>query len=138
MNAKTATDLVRKFADAWARCDVDAVIAMLAPGIIYQHPPLQAVVGHEAVRALITPNMTAAQTITWEFMAIESDAVGRQVMTERVDHFQFPEGVVAVPLMGIFEIENGLIAKWREYADIQSFLQSLKAIGRGSPVENLT
>jgi limonene-1,2-epoxide hydrolase len=87
-------------------------------------------IGREAVRRLITPNLRAVQEMRWEFKAIEADDAGRLVLTERIDSFIYDSGRVDVPLMGIFEIEHGLISAWREYADIGKFVRDMQAIGR--------
>lgn len=129
--------LVRAFGRAWDRCDIEATLSMMSSDVVYQNVPLPAMVGHDAVRAFITPNMKAAERMNWEFLAIEADNEGKRVLTERIDSFIFKEGTVAVPVMGIFEIENGLIARWRDYADIGSFVRNMKALGLGTPVEQM-
>lgn len=45
--------------------------------------------------------------------------VGGKVLTERIDHIIDASGntVVSIRIMGIFEIENGKIAAWRDYFD---------------------
>ncbi len=125
-----AVALVHAFGRAWERCDIDGILSMLSPGIVYQNVPLPALRGHDEVRAFITPNLTAAERTEWVFLAAEADADGRRVLTERVDSFIFDNGVVAVPLMGIFEIDDGLIVRWRDYADLASFMRDMAAIGR--------
>jgi len=122
--------LVHAFGRAWERCDITAILDMLAPDAVYQNVPLPEMVGHEAIRAFITPSLTAAERMIWVFLATEADAAGKRVLTERVDSFVFPEGTVAAPVMGIFEIEGGLIARWRDYADLGSFARDMQAIGR--------
>ena len=123
--------LVHEFGKAWDRCDIEGVLAMMAPDVVYQNVPIPEMRGHDAVRTFITPNMKAAQRMDWVFLHTVSNADGSKVMTERVDSFIFDEGTVACPVMGIFEIEDGLIKKWRDYADIGSFVRDMTAIGRG-------
>ena len=48
-------------------------------------------------------------------------ADGPIVMTERVDHLIWAERTVSLPLMGIFEIHNGVITAWRDYFDLNQF-----------------
>jgi len=127
---KQAIELVHAFGRAWDACDVEAIMAMLAPDCVYQNVPVPEMVGHTAIRAFITPSLKAAERMEWEFRATVADETGRLVLTERVDRFMFPQGVVAVPLMGIFEIAGGLIAAWRDYADIGSFVRDMQGIGR--------
>jgi limonene-1,2-epoxide hydrolase len=44
---------------------------------------------------------------------------GNKVLTERIDHMVNAAGetTYSAPVMGIFEIENGKIAAWRDYFD---------------------
>ena len=136
MRPEAAISLVRDFGAAWDRCDVEAVLEMMAADVGYENVPLPPMNGRDEVRAFITPNMGAAERMDWKFLAVEADAAGRRVLTERVDSFIFEEGTVAVRLMGIFEIEDGKIARWRDYADIASFVGAMKAINRSTPVES--
>jgi len=124
-----AEALVRAFAAAWDRCDIEGVLAMLAPDAVYQNMPLPAMTGQDEIRTFITPSMSAAERMDWQFLHILVDADGSRVMTERVDSFIFPAGKVSVPVMGIFEIGGGLILRWRDYADIGSFVRDMAAIG---------
>lgn len=43
---------------------------------------------------------------------------GRVVMVERVDHLVSSERSVAVPMAGVFEVEDGRILAWRDYFDL--------------------
>lgn len=125
-----AEALVLEFAKAWERCDVDAILQMVTPDVVYQNVPVPEMHGKDAMRAFMTPTLSALKSMTWEFRANLADPEGRQVLTERVDIFHFPEGDVSVPLMGIFILRDGLIAEWRDYADMGAFLQQMQAIGR--------
>jgi limonene-1,2-epoxide hydrolase len=44
---------------------------------------------------------------------------GGKVLTERIDHILDAAGrtLMTVPVMGIFEVENGRITAWRDYFD---------------------
>lgn len=126
-----AVALAYAFADAWASGDPDQVLSYMAPDAAYQNVPTPTLHGHDQIRTFITPNLLASDRIEFEHLNVVADEDGRRVFTERVDTFFFPEGKVAVPVMGIYEIENGKIARWRDYADIGSFLREMSAIGRG-------
>lgn len=49
--------------------------------------------------------------------------VGQKVLTERIDHIVRPDGqsIMAIPLMGIFEIKGDKIGAWRDYFDTAGF-----------------
>jgi limonene-1,2-epoxide hydrolase len=130
-NAKQdAEDLVHAFGRAFEARDIEAILGFLDETIVYQNIPVPPLVGHDAVRGFLLPNLTAVLSMSWEFLATIADADGSQVLTERVDTFVFESGQVAVPLMGIFEIAGGKITKWRDYADIGTFVKDMRAIGR--------
>ncbi len=49
-------------------------------------------------------------------------AEGAIVMTERVDHFTRDDGrTISLPVMGVIEVRNGVIAAWRDYFDLGQF-----------------
>lgn len=127
---RRSVDLVHRFGSAWERCDIEAILGMLHAKIVYQNVPSPAMQGRDAVRSFITPSLTAMRQMKWEFLATVATCDGRKVLTERIDTFLFPEGNVLAPLMGIFEIEDDLIARWRDYTDLGYFGRQMVAIGR--------
>jgi len=55
-------------------------------------------------------------------------AQGPIVMTERVDHFTRDDGTtISLPMMGVIEVHNGLIAGWRDYFDLSRFTSQVLA-----------
>jgi limonene-1,2-epoxide hydrolase len=116
-------DVVTSFCDAWAALDVDGIIGFFHPDAVYHNIPVDPVQGHEAIRAFI-----AGFTAGWDQIAFEvlhAVVDGNVVMTERVDHFVSSERTISLPVMGIFEISDGLITAWRDYFDINQFMSQL-------------
>lgn len=97
--------------------------------MVYQNLPLPALHGGSAVRAFITPNLSRVTRMEWIVHQMAVTADGLQVLTERTDNFHFREGLVSVPVMGVFEFRGTLIAAWRDYADIGHFVRQMDAIG---------
>jgi limonene-1,2-epoxide hydrolase len=58
-------------------------------------------------------------SIDWEMPNIA--ASGNTVLTERVDRFTIEGRAITLPVMGTFEIENGLIRAWRDYFDLAGY-----------------
>jgi limonene-1,2-epoxide hydrolase len=87
-------------------------------------------VGRAAVRSFITPNLQRVQRMEFVLHSIAVSADGLRVLTERTDNFHFREGLVSVPVMGVFEFRGALIARWRDYADIGHFVQQMRALGQ--------
>ena len=113
----TSEAIVRKFCETWGRRDLDGVLAMLSPDVDYQNVPAPAMIGRDAVREFIAPIIARTTAIEFIVLALAVSPDGRTVLTERVDKLHFGEKTIDIPLMGIFKIENGLIAEWRDYAD---------------------
>ena len=43
------------------------------------------------------------------------------ILLERTDHLSMGENQVALPVVGVFEIDNGKIRAWRDYFDMGQF-----------------
>ena len=62
-----------------------------------------------------------------EFEVVRQSSSGNIVMNERLDRFQTASGrKIELPVMGVFEVNGGLISFWRDYFDNGMFLQQLK------------
>lgn len=118
------------FMDHWNRRDIEAIVNALTEDIDYQNLPLPAMHGRAAVREFITPNLLRVSKMEFITHTIAATADGQRVLTERTDNFHFGERVVSVPVMGVFEFRGALIAKWRDYADIGSFVQQMQQLGQ--------
>jgi limonene-1,2-epoxide hydrolase len=116
-------DIVREFLAAWNANDMDRVVAWLHPDVRYHNVPLAPVHGREAVRAYLK-SIGAFDWIDWKLLAIAAD--GNIVLTERIDEFGINGMHVRLPLMGAFEIRDGLIGEWRDYFDLAMYQRQLK------------
>ena len=47
------------------------------------------------------------------------------MLTERIDVFRMGETTIELPVMGIFEVRDGLIAAWRDYFDLNQYMSQL-------------
>ncbi len=110
--------VVRRFGAAWDRLDLDAVIALIAPDAIYHNMPLEPLHGRPAIADYLR-RAGPFDACRWEFLTIA--AAGNVVLTERVDHLSVAGKAVVLPVMGSFEIMDGLIRRWRDYFDLASY-----------------
>jgi limonene-1,2-epoxide hydrolase len=110
----TPEDVVLDFVAAWNALDHDRIYALLAEDVFYHNIPMKPVIGREAVRR----NMAAwpVDACEWEVLHIASN--GPVVLTERIDRFTRGTDRIVVPVMGTFEVADGLIAQWRDYFDM--------------------
>jgi limonene-1,2-epoxide hydrolase len=107
-------ETVKAFVAAWSALDEARIYSLLAEDVVYHNIPLAPVVGREAVRA----NLAAwpVDECEWELLNIASR--GDVVLTERIDRFRRGVDRIVVPVMGAFEVRDGLIVQWRDYFDM--------------------
>ena len=122
----SAGTVVRSFLAAWNANDIPRVVDHLHPQVHYHNMPMAPVDGREAVRAYLN-SVGRFDWVDWKLLALAED--GPRVLTERVDDFSVNGVVVSLPIMGIFEVEDGLIRAWRDYFDLGTYLRQLPAKG---------
>ncbi len=120
----TPIEVVRRFIAAWNANDLERVLGYLHMDVHYHNVPLEPIYGREAVRAYLA-SKGGFDWVDWKLLAIA--ASGNQVLTERRDDFGIGGRNVSLPLMGIFEIEGGLIRAWRDYFDLATYRRQLDA-----------
>lgn len=126
MNADPASpgDIVRSFIAAWNVNDLERVLAHLHDDIVYHNVPMSPLRGLPAVRAYLH-GVGRFDWIDWKLLALAVD--GNKVLTERIDDFKLRGTEVSLPLMGIFEVEDGRIRAWRDYFDLAMYRRQLPA-----------
>ncbi len=112
--------IVHDFCAAWSRKDLDELISFFAPDAVYHNMPMQPVQGTAAIREMFNMFAAPAERITFELLAIASS--GNLVFTERLDRFRLMGRDVALPAAGVFELRAGKITAWRDYFDMQTWL----------------
>jgi limonene-1,2-epoxide hydrolase len=123
MTDEQPIDVVRRFCDAWARQDLDEIIAFFSDDAVYHNIPLAPVVGPDQIRATIEGFTGGVEKIEFRLDNLAAD--GGTVLTERHDVFTFANGVVDLPVMGTFEVADGKITAWRDYFDMNQFMSQL-------------
>ena len=119
----TPLETVTAFCEAWSRLDLDELLGYLADDAVYHNIPVDPVVGHEAIRALIEGFTAGIDRV--EFETVHAVEAGDVVLTERVDRFYAPGKVVTLPVMGTFEVRDGKIVAWRDYFDLNQYLTQM-------------
>lgn len=122
--------LVLDFIDAWNRLDYDAIYAAMADDIFYHNIPMDPCEGINAVRAFFDGSGMGSDGAEWIVHHIAAN--GDTVLTERTDKFRINGQWIAIRVMGTFEMENGKIAKWRDYFDLAEFQNEMaRVMGAG-------
>jgi len=119
------TEIVTKFCAAWSDNDVDALMGFFADDAVYHNIPIDPVNGVDAIKAAIAGFTQGVEKIEFRVKQIAAD--GNVVMTERVDVFHLPGKTIELPVMGTFEVKNGKIAAWRDYFDMQQFMDQMSS-----------
>lgn len=117
----TPQQTVEAFIGHWNTCDIDAMLALCAEGIVYHNIPMEPIQGNVAMRAMVEGFLVDIAACDWQVHAIAAN--GNTVLTERTDGFIFKDGRrAAIRVMGTFEIgADGLITAWRDYFDMLEF-----------------
>lgn len=112
---------VEAFIGHWNACDIDAMMALCAEGIVYHNIPMEPITGTAAMRTMVESFLANIASCDWQTHAIAAN--GNVVLTERTDGFTFKDGRrAAIRVMGTFEIgPDGRIIAWRDYFDMLEF-----------------
>ena len=113
------------FCAAWEKGDIDALIDYFTDDAVYHNIPVDPVIGKDAIRATFAMFTTGVERIEFRVLNIVGD--GNIVLTERVDVFVLPNKTIELPVMGTFEVRDGKIAAWRDYFDLNQYMQQLSA-----------
>ena len=118
--------LVLDFIESWNQRDFDAIYAAMSDDIFYHNIPMEPCNGLAEVKAFFDGGGLNFEEADWIVHAIATN--GDVVLTERTDKFKMAGHWIAIRVMGAFEIENGKIAKWRDYFDLAEFQGQVAAI----------
>jgi limonene-1,2-epoxide hydrolase len=112
-------DFVEAFVASWPTGDAARVAALFAPDASYHNGPLDPIHGRDAIQGTPAEFMATGGEVAVDMLhLVASDDV---VMTERIDHFVINGETYSLPVMGIFEIDDGQIRAWRDYFDLGQF-----------------
>ena len=111
--------LISRFIQACLRADPDEFAGYFTEDAVWWNSPWAPVKGRDAIRETLRRGSQKMAALPWEIRHIVAD--GNLVLTERVDHFLVNNKKVSVPCMGIFELQGGKIAAWRDYWDLAQF-----------------
>jgi limonene-1,2-epoxide hydrolase len=99
-----ADRIIRDFADAWGRGDVDAIVDAFTDDATYHNIPMAPLQGKAAIREFLV-GFLGGSGITFEIH--HQLVAGNVVMNERIDIFELTD--------------DGKIANWRDYFDMGVF-----------------
>jgi limonene-1,2-epoxide hydrolase len=121
---RSADELVTEFCKRWASPDADELAGYFTEDAVYHNIPMQPVQGRAAIRDFIAGFAAAFDGIDFNVHRQISD--GTLVMNERTDVMRSKDGgTIPLPVMGVFEVQDGRIAAWRDYFDMAAITSAL-------------
>lgn len=115
----TNTEIVNNFLTALHLKKMDVTLDMMTDDIFYHNIPLEPLRGKAAVKAFLE---AGSDMEVLGLVTLHAAENGNIVMNERVDSFRLNGRVLDLPVMGIFELDNGRIKAWRDYFDLNTFM----------------
>ena len=112
------------FIEAWSRLDATELASFFTEDGIYHNMPAQPVQGRANVEGLIRGFSAAWTETTWDVLNIMSS--GNVVIAERLDRTKAGDKSVDLPVVGVFEFEEGKIKVWRDYFDQGTYTRAMR------------
>ncbi|SNY88509.1 limonene-1,2-epoxide hydrolase [Nocardia amikacinitolerans] len=109
-------ELVRAMCRSWSDPDPDRIASYFAEDAVYHNIPMEPIVGRTAIRDFIAGFLTTFDAI--DFDIHHQVTSGNVVMNERTDTLRGNGRDTPLPVMGVFEVDNGAITAWRDYFDM--------------------
>lgn len=113
----TPSDRVRRFCAATATRDVKTILESFASDAVYQNVGAPAYAGADAIGSALAAQFEAFPG-PYCYELVSCAEQGSTVLTERIDILTTADGRQhRLPVMGVFEIRDDLIVRWRDYWD---------------------
>lgn len=109
--------LVARLVGGWESRDAGAIAACLAKDAVWHNMPHPPITGRDAIERAIGRFLAGIDSVVFEIL--NEGAIGPGLyVNERVDRFRMADGrQIDLPVMGIFEMRDGLVQSWRDYFD---------------------
>jgi limonene-1,2-epoxide hydrolase len=112
-------DIVRRFCGAFQHMDADELIEFFSEDATYHNIPLPLLRGRDEIYNNLKGLRKRFTALRIEIIHQISD--GGIVMNERVDYFTRVDSTIALPIAGVFKLNDEKIQEWREYFDLATF-----------------
>jgi limonene-1,2-epoxide hydrolase len=122
----TPSEVVDAFIAAIERKDVTAAGELVADDVSYENMPMDPIVGRDAMVQVLEGFLAPANEVSWP--CTRQVEVGNVVINERLDRFQIGDGWLELPIAGVFEVVDGKITLWRDYFDMNSYMNQLRSL----------
>jgi limonene-1,2-epoxide hydrolase len=123
VDARENERIITEFIAAWSRLDPAELAGFFADDGVYHNMPSAPVQGRANVESLIRGFSADWTETTWDIVTIMSS--GDVVIAERVDRTSAGGRSVDLPVVGVFEMEEGKIKVWRDYFDLATYTRAM-------------
>lgn len=115
------SEIVSAFIGSWHRQDINEILEYFTDDAVYINIPIEpANEGKAAIRAMIEQFLGMAEAMEF-IIHYQAESPEGIIMNERTDRFLMNGEWIELPVMGIFELDNGKIKAWRDYFDMAQF-----------------
>ena len=115
--------VVMEMLEKWHTLDIDGALAMFTEDGAFHSMMSDPIKGQAALKEFLTKLFTAMSELTLE---VRSEAVtGNTVILERFDSWSFNGRPGSIPVVGVFDVEDGNVKEWREYYDRATIIQEM-------------
>lgn len=110
-------EIVNGMIDAWKRGDIEGVLSCLTDDVEYHYiVGARPLIGKDWVRKFLVKFGAGQTDIRWRIVNHASN--GDKLLVEGIDDYVDADGIrIRTPYMGIFQIRDGRICRWRDYVD---------------------
>ena len=126
--ATNPEEIVNTFISKIEARDLDAALEQVSEDCYYDNVPIGDMTGRSDMHQFLSGLLQGEGPV--EFEVVLQTCTGNTVMNERLDRFNTASGrTIELPVMGVFEVNEGLITFWRDYFDNGMFLRQIKGDG---------
>lgn len=116
-------EIIQEFIKAWSNLDAAELTSYFTSDGVYHNIPAQPVVGNDNLQKFIAGFIAPWTDTEWELLNIVE--AGNIVIAERLDKTKAGDKQVDLPCCGVFEMRDGKIAVWRDYFDMQTYINAM-------------
>ena len=123
----TVNEFIRRVVEG----DYASAGELVSDDLEYDNVPIGKNHGRDALVKFLGSMMKGVDELVFE--THRQTATGNVVMNERTDKFRIGDAWVALPVAGVFELDDkGRITLWRDYFDIGMYQKQMAAITKSS------
>ncbi|MEL0083217.1 MAG: nuclear transport factor 2 family protein [Gammaproteobacteria bacterium] len=124
-NRARIADFCEIWPQVWAQQDLQPMLDFFTDDIVWQDIPGEIRTGKQACIDFMMPFVKRAKYFRMEPRNIV--ASGDLVMLERVDYLELRGVDTVLPVVAVFEMNQGQIKQWRDYFDLNMFERQIPA-----------